>query len=114
MASAIHDISKSIKFHKKHGKLATITAVNPSKQYGVLELDESNLVSRFREKPKDGNWINGGFFVLSPYIFEYIEDNKTIWEQESLQRLTSDQQLLAFKHTGFWHSVDTQRFDTSE
>jgi glucose-1-phosphate cytidylyltransferase len=107
----VSDISilKLVKFHKAHGKLATVTAVQPPGRFGTLVL-EGNRIARFKEKPKgDGNWINGGFFVLSPRVTQYIDDDQTYWEREPLERLAKDGQLMAYKHHGFWHAMDTLR-----
>ena len=104
------NIAESINFHKKHQKLATLTAVQPSGRFGALEI-ENNKITKFQEKPKgDGGYINGGFFILSPKVISYIKDgDKTIWEQSPLQNLAIDQQLMAFKHDGFWQPMDTLR-----
>jgi len=103
------DIARLSAFHRDHGKLATITAVQPPGRYGALEMNGSS-VTGFREKPKgDGNWINGGFFVLSPAVLDYIEGDRTSWEGEPLERLAADGQLEAFVHDGFWHAMDTLR-----
>jgi glucose-1-phosphate cytidylyltransferase len=105
------DINKLLSFHKNHGKLATLTAVQPSGKFGALELSESGTVNSFQEKPKgDGAWINGGFFVLQPQIFDYINDgDSTIWERDPLENLSKDKELIAFKHSGFWRPMDTLR-----
>jgi len=103
------NIEELLNFHKKHGKYATLTAVQPSGRFGALDLNE-NQVKAFKEKPKgDGAWINGGFFVLEPQIFEYIEGDETIWERDPLENLAKDGQLMAYKHTGFWKPMDTLR-----
>jgi len=104
------NIAESINFHKKHQKLATVTAVQPSGRFGALEI-ENNKITKFQEKPKgDGGYINGGFFILSPKAISYIkDDDKTIWEQSPLQNLAIDQELMAFKHDGFWQPMDTLR-----
>ncbi len=104
------NIAESINFHKKHQKLATVTAVQPSGRFGALEI-ENNKITKFQEKPKgDGGYINGGFFILSPKAISYIKDgDKTIWEQSPLQNLAIDQELMAFKHDGFWQPMDTLR-----
>lgn len=104
------NITESINFHKKHQKLATITAVQPSGRFGALEI-ENNKITKFQEKPKgDGGYINGGFFILSPKAIAYItEGDKTIWEQSPLQNLATDRQLMAFQHDGFWQPMDTLR-----
>jgi glucose-1-phosphate cytidylyltransferase len=102
------NIADLISFHKSHGKLATLTAVCSPSRYGILDL-EDDFVSSFREKPVlgEGCYINGGFFVLEPTVFKYIEGEQTVWEQESLFRLALDGQLAAYRHKGFWQSVDT-------
>ena len=103
------DISKLISFHKEKKTKSTITAVQPPGRFGVLNMDKDKI-SDFKEKPQgDGNWINGGYFVLEPSIFEYIKDENTVWEQEPLEKLAKDNQLSAFRHTGFWHPLDTLR-----
>jgi glucose-1-phosphate cytidylyltransferase len=103
------DISASIKFHKKHGKLATITSVFPPGRFGAIEIEGSS-VKCFTEKPKgDGGMINGGFFVLSPKALNYIEGPETIWEQDPLKSLAAAGELMAFNHEGFWQPMDTLR-----
>lgn len=103
------DISSLLKFHKQHGKLATVTAVQPPGRYGALNMDAC-LVKGFTEKPKgDGGWINGGFFVLSPKCLGYVQDDFSSWESEPLAKLASEQQLMAFEHAGFWQPMDTLR-----
>lgn len=103
------DISKTINFHLKHKKLATITAVKPPGRYGALEI-EDNRVKSFIEKPSgDGSYINGGFFVLSPKVIEFIDNDNSIWEQEPLQELAKKSELMAFYHDGFWQPMDTLR-----
>jgi glucose-1-phosphate cytidylyltransferase len=90
-------------------KLATITATQPPGRFGAIDLNGSS-VNRFIEKPRgDGNWINGGFFVLSPKVIDYVKDDATIWENEPLERLAAENQLSAFLHAGFWHPMDTLR-----
>ena len=101
------DIGRLIQFHKSHGKSATITAVVPPGRYGALEIDGDNVTS-FKEKP-DGGLINGGFFVLSPKVFELIKGDKTSWENGPLSKLSSLNQLKAYKHYGFWQPMDTLR-----
>lgn len=103
------DIAATIKFHHGHGGLATVTAVNPPKRFGQLEI-VGTRVKIFKEKPDgEGGHISGGFFVLSPKVAGYIDDDRTIWEQEPLERLSRDGQLHAFRHDGFWHPMDTLR-----
>jgi glucose-1-phosphate cytidylyltransferase len=103
------DITASIAFHRAHRRLATVTAVYPPRRFGILELDGDRVTS-FREKPKgEGGLINGGFFVLSPEVGRYLDGDGTVWEQEPLQSLASDDQLRAFRHDGFFHPMDTIR-----
>jgi glucose-1-phosphate cytidylyltransferase len=103
------NISKLIDFHQKHGKQATVTAVQPPGRFGALDLDEDN-VKQFIEKPHgDGMFINGGFFVLSPKVIDLIEGDNTIWEKSPLETLAKSGQLKAFKHYGFWQPMDTIR-----
>lgn len=102
----LHDL---LRFHKSHGKLATLTAVRPPARFGHLELDGDQVVE-FSEKPqtKEG-WINGAFFVLEPGVFDYIDGDDTQFEREPLERLAKDGQLMAYKHTSFWQCMDTLR-----
>ncbi|MBX9742856.1 MAG: glucose-1-phosphate cytidylyltransferase [Chthoniobacterales bacterium] len=95
--------------HRRANRLATITAVQPPGRFGALQI-EDGVVRGFIEKPEgDGGWINGGFFVLEPAIFSYIENDQTIWEQQPLQRLTQEEQLHAYEHRGFWQPMDSLR-----
>jgi len=104
------NISNLVDFHNKNKKLATVTSVQPSGRFGALNIDEFDVVNSFKEKPKgDGAWINGGFFVLEPGIFDYIEGDSTIWERNPLERLAQSSQLVAYKHNGFWKPMDTLR-----
>jgi len=103
------DISAQLAFHKKHGKRATITAVQPPGRYGALDMN-GKLVRGFVEKPQgDGGWINGGFFVLSPACLDYISSDAMSWEREPLTRLSAEGDLMAFEHGGFWQPMDTLR-----
>ena len=96
--------------HRNSGKIATLTAVKPEGRFGVLDIDENNGIHRFNEKNKvDSAWINGGFMVLNRKVFEYIEGDQTMLEREPLERLTTEGQITAYKHDGFWHCMDTQR-----
>ena len=100
-------ITDLIKFHKNNQAIATGTAVQPPARFGALELNKNKVVS-FREKPPgDVNWINGGFFVLEPSVFDYIDDDSTVWEKEPLENLAKNNQLFAYKHSGFWQPLDT-------
>lgn len=106
------DIGASIEFHLNHGKAATLTAAYPPGRFGALDLD-GQRVNQFMEKPKgDGGMINGGFFVLSPRVLDYLEDDATVWEQQPLERLANDGELMAFEHHGFWQPMDTLRDKT--
>lgn len=103
------DINKLIKFHQSHGKIATVTATQPPGRFGVMGI-EGDTVTDFLEKPQDGGGhVNGGFFVLSPKVFKYIEGDKSIWEREPLETLARDGELRAMIHKGFWLPVDTLR-----
>ena len=106
------DIGKSIAFHKAHGKLATMTTVQPPGRFGALDIDGTK-VKTFLEKPKgDGGWINGGFFVLNPKVFDLIEGDQTTWERRPLEILANQDQLQAYFHDGFWQCMDTLRDKT--
>ncbi|CAG0962956.1 glucose-1-phosphate cytidylyltransferase [Methylophilaceae bacterium] len=103
------DISAQVAFHHSHGKLATVTAVQPPGRYGALSMQQ-NQVMGFIEKPKgDGGWINGGFFVLSPQCLNYIDGDRSSWESAPLAQLAKDGQLMAYQHAGFWQPMDTLR-----
>ena len=103
------DISSLIKFHREHGKLATMTAVQPPGRFGALEIDGTQINS-FLEKPQgDGGWINGGFFVLSPNVLNLIDGDEILWEKQPLEGLAKQGQLQAFFHSGFWQPMDTLR-----
>ena len=104
------DISKLIEFHRSHGLAATLTATFPPGRFGALDINKDHSVKSFKEKPKgDGGLINGGFFVLSPKVINLIDNDKTIWEREPLEKLAETQQLKAFAHDGFWQPMDTLR-----
>jgi glucose-1-phosphate cytidylyltransferase len=103
------NITDLVNFHKQQGYLATVTAVKPAGRFGSLELKD-NQVTSFIEKPRgDGSWVNGGFFVLSPKVIDYIRDDDTTWEQEPMHQLALDGQMNAFFHEGFWQPMDTLR-----
>jgi glucose-1-phosphate cytidylyltransferase len=103
------DITKLIAFHQDHGKLATLTATQPPGRFGALNLN-GHKINSFQEKPQgDGAWINGGFFVLSPKVIDYIEGDSTTWEKKPMERLAEEGQLHAFFHEGFWQPMDTLR-----
>ena len=104
------DLKKLLEFHQSHGKIGTLTTVNIGQAKGVLTIDESNTIRSFREKNEnDGAIINGGFMVMNPEIFDYIEGDSTVFEKEPLQKLAQDGQLMSFYHDGFWQCMDTQR-----
>lgn len=103
------NIEESIEFHKSHGKKATLASTYPPGRFGAL-IVKDGIVKSFQEKPKgDGGKINGGFFVLSPSVFDFIENDSTVWEQEPLVNLSEENELMAFDHEGFWHPMDTLR-----
>ena len=103
-------INNTIDFHKEHGKLITMTAVRPEGRYGALKINQKGLITDFKEKPAgDGAWINGGFFICQPEVLKYIENDQTIFEQEPLNNLAKDNELVAWKHNGFWQCMDTLR-----
>ena len=102
------DITELVKFHKAHGKIATVTAVSQPARFGVLGLDKSNMVHSFNEKPSSNERINGGYFVFEPAIFQYLPPNSML-EQDPLMNLAADGQLMAYRHEGFWQPMDTQR-----
>lgn len=104
------DLNELVTYHKEHGKIATITTVNVGQRFGVLDLDENGSIRAFREKnDDDGALINGGFMVLNPEVFDYIEGDSTVFEKSPLERLAKENQLMAYKHGGFWKCMDTQR-----
>lgn len=104
------NISELIEQHKEKRKIATVTAVQPPGRFGALDIHSDDRVIRFMEKPiEDGSWINGGFFVLEPEVFNYIEGDLSIFERDPLENLAQDNQLYAYKHRGFWRAMDTLR-----
>ncbi len=108
------DLTALLAFHRAHGKLATVTAVQPTGRFGAMHLTDDDLTVRsFMEKPKgDGTWISGGFFVLEPEVLELIDGDETVWELGPMQTLASEGQLVAYRHYGFWHPMDTLRDKT--
>lgn len=105
------DLTRLVAFHKEQGRLATMTAVQPEGRFGAIAIERgSNRVTAFKEKPKgDGAWINGGFFVLEPGVIDYVDSDATVWENGPLRTLAHEGQLAAYRHTGFWHPMDTLR-----
>lgn len=104
------NIPELIAYHKSHRKLATLTSTQPGGRFGALNLDDQNHIRHFQEKPKgDGAWVNAGFFVLEPEVFDYIDGDQTVFEREPLESLARDGQLLAYKHDGFWQPMDSLR-----
>lgn len=104
------DLNQLLAFHKRHGKLATMTAVQPGGRFGTLVIEDDATISRFAEKRKeDGGWINGGYMVLEPQVFDYIEGDATTFEREPLERLSQEGQLSAYQYAGFWQCMDTLR-----
>ncbi len=106
------DINELVKFHKAHNKIATLTAIQLDARFGGMNVDETGAVKEFKEKAKDdGKWINGGYFVLKPTIFDYLKDDmtNTMWEEEPMLQLTNDNELMAYQHKGFWKCMDALR-----
>ena len=104
------NINELLEFHKSHRRLATLTAINAGQRFGVLEISDDNKIESFREKnTTDGSLINGGYMVLEPEVFNYIEGDSTVFEKEPLEKLARENQLVAFKHKGFWQCMDTIR-----
>lgn len=103
------NLDELLKFHKSHGKIATMTAVQPTSRFGVLELDQDGTINQFKEKPQVQDWINIGYFIFEPEIFDYIDDDSTVLEQEPLHRLSQEGQIVAYRHFGFWEPMDTFR-----
>jgi glucose-1-phosphate cytidylyltransferase len=109
------DIKALIDFHRKNNKKATVTVVQPSGRFGSIQFDNNDEVKvfAFQEKPKgDGAWINGGFFVCEPEVFDEIDDDKTIWERKPLENMAAKGELVAYRHYGFWRPMDTLRDKT--
>lgn len=104
------DLNALLKFHQTHGRIATMTAVNVGQQFGVLEIDKDGTIHRFREKQdRDGSVINGGYMVLNPEVFDYIDGDDTVFEKAPLEKLASEGNLKAYQHPGFWKCMDTTR-----
>jgi glucose-1-phosphate cytidylyltransferase len=104
------NIAELVKFHQSHGKLCTVTAVQPSGRFGALNLTQDQTVDSFLEKPKgDGSWINGGFFVCQPEVFDYIEGDVTVFEKQPMEQIAANGEMKAFNHSGFWKPMDTLR-----
>jgi len=104
------DIARLLAFHKRHGRIATITAVRPPSRFGALTIDDRQCVRNFSEKPQTGEgWINGGFFVFEPAVFEHFKDDETVLERAPLEALSKADQLMAYVHEGFWQPMDTLR-----
>jgi glucose-1-phosphate cytidylyltransferase len=103
------DVGRLVEFHKSHGKIATVTSVPPISRFGVIELSDQNRVRSFNEKPKTDAWINAGFFVLNPGVFDFLGGDDCIFEREPLERLAAAGQLMAYRHDGFFYAMDTFR-----
>ena len=104
------DINELVKFHKSHGKIATMTAVRPNARFGSISMNNQGLVSEFKEKPQVGEgWINGGFFVFEPGVFDFISDDSTLLEREPLEQISEKGELMVFQHPGYWQCMDTLR-----
>ena len=104
------NVERLVQTHQEYGLLATVTAVQPTGRFGSLNITDNNRVAGFQEKPQgDGGWINGGFFVLEPAVFDYITGDETIWEREPLEMFAAEGQLSAYYHSGYWKPMDTLR-----
>jgi glucose-1-phosphate cytidylyltransferase len=101
-------LSELIKFHESHGKIATVTTVKPLSRFGIMDVNENGIVQQFREKPIMDGWVNAGFFIFEPEIFEYLNE-ECVLEAEPLAKLASNGQLAAYRHEGFWQPMDTLR-----
>jgi glucose-1-phosphate cytidylyltransferase len=107
------DIARLVEFHKKNKKLCTVTSVQPSGRFGVLAINQEEFVTSFFEKrQEDSGWINAGFFICEPGVFNYIKDDSSVWEHQPLENLARDGELMAFKHRGFWKAMDTLKDKT--
>ena len=105
------NMERVLEFHKAHGKIATVTTVQPLSRFGVMDVEADGTVTSFKEKPKVEGWINVGFFIFEPRIFDYLDEN-CVLEEAPLARLAADGQLAAFRHDGFWQPMDTYREST--
>ena len=104
------NIKKLLKFHLKHNKIATLTAVRPPARFGALKISSKEIVTYFKEKSSlDEGWINGGFFVMEPEFLKFIKNDNTYLEREPLEKVTKKRQLAAFRYEGFWQCIDTKR-----
>jgi glucose-1-phosphate cytidylyltransferase len=104
------NIGEVMAFHRSHGKMSTVTAIQPPGRFGAIVMNEKGEVQKFMENPPgDNNWINGGFFVLEPEVLDYIDGPETIWEREPLENLSKSRELVAYQHKGFWRCMDTLR-----
>jgi glucose-1-phosphate cytidylyltransferase len=106
------NLAELVRFHRGHGKVATVTAIQPEARFGGMELTENNRVKIFKEKPRgDGRWVNGGFFVLSSEVFDYLDEraDEMMWEDQPMELLSKSGQLMAYKHSGFWKCMDAMR-----
>jgi glucose-1-phosphate cytidylyltransferase len=103
------DIKSLIDFHTSHGRLATMTTTRPYSRFGVVDFEDDGTIGKFREKPQTDDWINIGYFVFQPEVFDYIDGDSTVLEQDPLMKLAAERQISAFKHDGFWQPMDTQR-----
>jgi glucose-1-phosphate cytidylyltransferase len=103
------DVSRVMEFHRAHGKVATISTARPSSRFGVVEISATNQVESFMEKPQSTTWINAGFMIFEPAVFDYLDGDSTVLEREPLERLSSEGQLMAYRHDGFFYPMDTYR-----
>jgi glucose-1-phosphate cytidylyltransferase len=103
------DMRRVLEFHRSHGRIATMTSVQPTSRFGIVDISESSEVLSFTEKPQAGTWVNAGYMVFEPRIFDYLDDDATVLEREPLERLCRDGQLMAYRHSGFFYAMDTYR-----
>ena len=104
------DLQDLVSFHKEHGAMVTLTSVQPAGRFGAIDVGKDGIIRTFKEKPKgDVGWVNGGFFVCEPEVFDYIDGDNTVWEREPLEKIANASRLAAYKHRGFWSPMDTVR-----
>lgn len=103
------DLDKLVDFHRSQKTLATLTMVQPPHRFGALRVDDNNKIEEFEEKPREGGWINGGFFIMSPRVLDYIDDETVMLESTPMQRLVQEKNISAYRHSGFWYSMDSLR-----
>jgi glucose-1-phosphate cytidylyltransferase len=103
------DVRALLEFHRRSGRIATVSTARPTSRFGVMDIGEDGVVSRFAEKPQSDGWVNIGYFIFEPQVFDYLDGDETVLEQEPLRRLAADGQLAAYRHENFWQAMDTFR-----